>query len=111
MPVSHLAGRRARIDVSLDGIRFTRSQPDAERRDTARVRDIEWEQVTGASVHTSRKGRAVIRVAVVGAPEVEHHRADPFALKVPRRLTATAYDLVAHINDEVAGRRRWREPS
>jgi hypothetical protein len=109
VPVTHLSGRHARIDVTLDGIRFTRSEPDAVRRDTERVRDLEWEQVTGATVQTTRKGRAVIRVGVAGAPAVARHRDDPFAVKVPRKRTATAHELVERINDEVDARRRWRE--
>lgn len=109
VPVTHLSGRHARIDVSLDGIRFTRSESDAARHGTERVQDLAWEQVTGVTVQTSRKGRAVIRVAVAGAPPVAHHRDDPYAVKAPRKQTATAHELADQISAEVEARRRWRE--
>ncbi len=109
VPVTHVSGRHARIDVTLDGIRFTRSEADAARRRTERVQDLAWDQVAGATVQVSRKGRAVIRVAVVGAPAVDHHRDDPYALKVPRKSTAAVPELVDRINAEVDARHRWRE--
>src|SRR5690348_14165048 len=56
--VTHLSGRHARIDVSLDGVRFTRSDVDAARRRSGRIQDIDWESVAGARVETTRKGRA-----------------------------------------------------
>ena len=107
--VTHLSGRHARIDVSLDGVRFTRSDVDAARRRSGRIQDIDWESVAGARVETTRKGRAVIRVLVLGAPEVEKHQEDPHAVKVPRGHAEAAHELVAYINDEVAVRRSWRE--
>lgn len=109
VPVTHLAGRQARIDVSLDGIRFTRSDSDAGRRNTVRVRDLEWDQVLGASVQSSGKGRPVIRVAVVGAREVADHRHDPNSLTLGRDHEAAARRMVADINAEVAVRDRWRQ--
>ena len=104
-----MSGRHARIDVTLDGISFTRSESDANRRATARQRQVGWDDVTGATVQMSRKGRTVIRVAVAGAPDVAHHRDDPFAVKVPRKRSDTADEVVRHINAEVVARRRWRE--
>jgi hypothetical protein len=107
----HLSGRHARIDVSLDGIRFTRSESDAAKRGTKRVREVGWDQVAGATVQTNRKGRAIIRVTVAGAQAVDHHRDDPYAVKLRRGQTAAAQELVGEINTEVAVRLRWREQS
>jgi hypothetical protein len=109
--VTHLSGRHARIDVSLDGIRFTRTESDATRRDSERVRDVGWDQVMGATVQTSRKGRPIVRVAVAGARAAAHHRDDPYAVKVRRGQTAAADEMVAEINAEVEVRNRWRERS
>lgn len=104
----HLVGRRARIDVSLDGVTFTRSESDAAKRGAARRTHVDWQDVTGAVLEVSGKGRPVIRVRVAGVSAVGHHRADPYAIKVARRQAEAARDLVDHIEDEVAARRRWR---
>ena len=109
MPVTHLSGRTGRIDVSLDGVTFTRSDSDATRRGAARRIHVGWDDVTGAEVQTTSKGRPVIRVGVSGAPAVAHHRDDPHAIKVPRKQSHSAQQLVTEINSEVAARRRWRE--
>ena len=109
MPVTHLSGRKGRIDVSLDGVSFTRSDTDAARQGTARRIDVGWDDVTGAEVQTTSKGRPVIRVAVAGAPAVARHQDDPHALKLSRKLSEPAHELVEQINDEAAARRRWRE--
>ena len=109
MPVTHLSGRKARIDVSLDGVTFTRSEADATRLGVARRLHAGWDDVTGAEVQTTSKGRPVIRVGVAGAPAAAHHRDDPHAIKVPRKESVSAHQLVAEINDEVAARRRWRQ--
>ena len=109
MPVSHLSGRKGRIEVSLDGVTFTRSGSDATRQGTARRIHVDWNDVTGAELQTTSKGRPVIRVGVTGIPAASRHRDDPHAVKVFRKHSASAHQLVAQINDEVAARRRWRE--
>ena len=108
MPVTQLSGRHGGLHVTLDGIRFTRSEVDALRRGTGRVHEVGWERVTGASVQTTGKGRTVIRVAVADVPAGSHHRDDPYAVKIPRKKAASAHELVDQINAEVEGRRRWR---
>jgi hypothetical protein len=107
--VTHLSGRHARIDVSLDGVMFTRSESDAAKRGTERLTNIGWEDVAGAGVETTGKGRPVVRVDVVGTPRPAHHRDDPHAVKVGRADRGTAVALVEQINAEVEVRRRWRE--
>ncbi len=109
MPVTHLSGRKARIDISLDGVTFNRSEPDAVRQGSAQRIHVEWNDVTGAEVESTSKGRLVIRVGVAGERAAAHHRDDPHAVKVPRRQEAAAHDLVTQINHEVAARRRWRQ--
>ena len=109
MPVTHLSGRKARIEVSLDGVTFIRSESDATRLGIARRIDVGWDDVTDAEVQTTSKGRPVIRVGVAGAPAVAHHRDDPYAIKVPRKQSGLAHELVAQIQDEVVARRRWRD--
>jgi hypothetical protein len=109
VPVTHLSGRHARVDVTLDGVRFTRTESDAARRSTDRVRDIAWDDVRGAAVETTPKGREVLRIAVAGTPVAGDHRVDPYALKVPRKASPAAAALAEHINAEVAVRRTWRE--
>lgn len=111
MPVAHLAGRSARIDVSLEGVTFTRSASDALRLGVEQVQHHDWDAVTGAAVQTTGKGRAVVRVEVGGAPSTAPHREDPLALKVRRRDSDLAHALVEQINAEAAGRRRWAESS
>lgn len=108
MTVTHLSTPTSRIDVSLDGVTFTRSRSDAARRAASRRALLPWEDVTGASVDTTRKGHAVVRVQVAGATPVERHREDPHAIKVPRHQAHAALELVDRINDEVAGRLRWK---
>lgn len=109
MSATQVSGRRARIDATLDGVAFTRTEVDALRRATDRVRQVEWDQVAGAAIEVTGKGRSVVRVQVVGAPVVADHRVDPFAVKVARGQAENARDLVQRINDEVDVRRRWRE--
>ena len=111
VPVTQLAGRSARIDVSIDGIRFSRSDSDAARRGTEHVTDVDWDHVTGATVQSSRKGRPVIRVAVSGWADVADHRHDPHAVTLRRDQAAAAATLVEGINAEVEVRNRWREQS
>lgn len=109
MPVSHLSGRKASVDVTIDGLTFRRTQSDAARRGTTPISSVEWGDVVGAEVQTTRKGRAIVRVAVEGAPPVDVHRDDPYALKVPRKLADHAQELADRINEEVGVRRRWRD--
>jgi hypothetical protein len=106
--VTHLITRRARIDVSLDGVTITRSASEA-KRGTARRVDVGWDELTGAAVERTRKGRPVVRVSVAGVSAPEHHRDDPYAVKASRRQSEAAHQLVQHIEEEVAARRRWRE--
>lgn len=109
VPVTHLSTTKARIDVTLAGVSFSRSKSDAARRGTTRRVDLDWEDVTGAAIHTTNGGRAVIRVGVTDAPVALHHRDDPHTIKVKRDQSDVAHELVAQINHEVAVRRRWRE--
>jgi hypothetical protein len=109
VPVTHLSAPKARIDVSLEGVSFTRTKSDAQRRGARPRVHVSWDDVEGADVQVTRKGRVVLLVAVAGAAPVEHHRYDPYALKVPRAQSDLAHALVGQINDEVATRRRWRE--
>lgn len=103
-----MSGRHARIDVSLDGIRITRTPSDAARRRAERICELEWDRVEGATLEISRKGRAVVRVAVIDAPEVARHRDDPYAVTVSRKATADAPAVVDLIAREVQVRRQWR---
>jgi hypothetical protein len=109
VPVTHLSGRKGRIEVSLGGVTFTRSESEAARRGTTRRLHVDWNDVTGAEVQTTNKGRPVIRVGVTDAADAAHHRDDPHAVKLPRKQSLFAHQLVAQINDEVAARRRWRQ--
>ena len=109
MTATHVSGRHARIDVSLDGIRITRSASDAARRHVDRSYEIDWDRVAGATLQTSRKGRSIVRVAVTDAPSVASHRDDPYAVKVSRAEAADAPALVELIEHEVRVRRSWRE--
>jgi hypothetical protein len=68
-----------------------------------------WDEVTGAELQTTGKGRIVVRVGVVGAPATTGHRHDPYAVKVTRKQSQAARRLVEHINEEAAAHRRWRE--
>jgi hypothetical protein len=104
-----LSGRRARIDVSLDGIAISRSEADATRYGVSPRIHVDWDDVSGAEVQTTRKGRPVIRLHVAGAATPVHQRDDPHAIKLPRKQAGIAHQLVAQINDEVSGRRRWRQ--
>jgi hypothetical protein len=104
-----VSGRHARIDVSIDGVKITRSPSDAARRHVERICELEWDQILGATLQTSRKGRTIVRVAVAGAPVVAKHRDDPYAIKVLRREASSAPAVVELIEHEVQVRRRWRE--
>lgn len=111
VPVTHVSSASARIDVSLDGITLTRTKAKALRRGVAPHLELGWDEVAGAEIQRTAQGRAVVRVLVVGAPIVAHHRDDPYAVKVPRPQTAAAHELVEQVNHEVETRRRWREES
>ena len=109
MTATHVSGRHARIDVSLDGIRITRSASDAARRHVERIDDIDWDRVAGATLQTSRKGRTIVRLVVTDAPVVAKHRDDPYAVKVSHADAGAAGALVEMIEHEVQVRRRWRD--
>ena len=107
--VTHLSSSKARIDVTIAGVSFVRIKTDATRRNAPRRIDLDWDDITGAGIHTTSSGRAVIRVDIAGVPTPLDHRHDPHAFKVPRGENAAAEELVEQINYEVAVRRRWRE--
>ncbi|WP_139175716.1 hypothetical protein [Nocardioides lianchengensis] len=109
MPVTHLAGRSARIDVTLEGLTFTRSVAGAARRGVEPVQEVLWDDLVGAELVHTRKGRPVFRVLVVGARAGLPLREDPYALKLPRAADERAAELVEQVAREVAVRRRWRE--
>jgi len=104
-----VTARKARLDLSLDGVTLTRSESHATRRGAAQRIHVGWDEVAGAEVETTKKGRAVVRVRVSGAPDIARHQDDPYAVKVPRNQTETARRIVQQINDEVSARRRWRQ--
>lgn len=62
-----------------------------------------------ATLQRSRKGRPVIRVAVVGVPMPHHHRSDSFSLKLRHEQLLAAQELVQYVNTEVEIRHRWRQ--
>lgn len=109
MPVTRLSAPKARIDVTLEGVSFSRTRSDAQRRGAEPRVHVGWDDVEGADIRITRKGRVVLLLVVAGAAPVEHHRHDPYALKVPRAQAELAHQLVDQINDEVATRRRWRD--
>lgn len=102
MTVSHLLGRRARVDVTLEGLTFTRTASGS-------VHEVVWEDVLGAEVTHTGKGRPVLRVAVAGAPTDLPRRDDPYSVTVPRKEAPRAFELAEQITLEVDVRRRWRE--
>lgn len=108
VPSISASGRRARIDVSIDGVTFTRSKSDAAQRRTRPLVHVAWDDVTGAELQTTGKGRTVVRVGVAGVSAAKEHRHDPYALKVTRKQSESARRLVEHVNEEAAARRRWR---
>ena len=109
VPRTEVAGRHARVDANLDGITFTVSERRARRYGIPRVRLVGWHEVLGASLRLSRKGRPVVRVAVVDEPSIPRHQDDPFAVKLPRRDLQSARELVQYVNSEVDVRRQWQE--
>ncbi|WP_180936044.1 hypothetical protein [Nocardioides ungokensis] len=103
-----MAGIDGRVEFTLEGLTFRRSKSAALARGTRRLHQVEWAQILGAEVAWSRKGRPIVRIAVVGAPRASRHREDPHAIKVPRKSVAEAGDFVELVNEEIALRRRWR---
>ncbi len=107
--VTSVASRHARLDVLMDGIRISRSASDAARRGTVPVRELAWDEVAGARVETTGKGRAVVRVEVRDVTSPRDHRDDPLAVKAGSGQEKDAAAVVALINEEAGTRRRWRE--
>lgn len=108
MAVTRLTGTDGRLDFTLDGLTFSRSESAASARGTGRVHQVEWARVTRAEVTWSRKGRPVVRVAVRDTPSVSRHQRDPHALRVKRKFAQAAHEFVDLVNEEVSRRRRWR---
>lgn len=108
MPVTRLTGIDGRVELTLEGLTFRRSKSAALTRGTGRLHQVDWEQILGAEVAWSRKGRPIVRIAVEGAPRASRHRDDPHAIKVPRKSAAQAGEFVELVNAEIALRRRWR---
>jgi hypothetical protein len=111
VPVTRVSGRSGRIELSLDGLTFVRPASEAARRGAPRLHQVAWQDVTGAEIQVSRKGRPIVRVGVAHVPRPDRHREDPHALKVPRNKAAQAQELVDRINEEASTRRRWRQHS
>jgi hypothetical protein len=106
---TQLLRRKTRFDLTLDGLTFTRTDREAERRGVAPVHTVIWTDVIGARVESTGKGRTILRVDVVGASSVADHRLDPHAFKLSKTDVASAGAVVDRIEAEVAARRRWRE--
>ena len=109
MSVTSVNSRHARLDVQLDGIRISRSPSDAARRGTEPVELVAWDDVTGARVERTAKGRAVVRIGVRGVQAPADHRDDRYAVKAGSDQTDDADVVAALVNDEVATRNRWRD--
>jgi hypothetical protein len=73
------------------------------------VLDLPWDDVDGASVETTGKGRVIVRVTMRGAASPRDHKHDPLAVKAASGQEKDAAKVVASINEEAATRRRWRE--
>lgn len=108
MPATEVSGRHARIDATLDGVVLSRSKSRSRRHGVPRVEVVAWDRVEGASVQQSRSGRPLVRLAVEGHGAVEHHRDDPFSVKLQSGSLAAAQEFVDYVNFEVDVRRRWR---
>ena len=108
MAVTRLTGTDGRLDFTLDGLTFYRSESAASARGTARVHQVEWARIIRAEVTWSLKERPVVRIAVRDAPSVSRHRRDPHALKVKRKFAERAHEFVDLVNEEVSRRGRWR---
>lgn len=108
MPATQVSGRHACIDATLDGVVLRRSKSRSRRHGVPRVELIGWDRVTGASVHQSRSGRPVVRLAVESHDTVERHRDDPFSVKLQSGSLPAAQEFVDYVNFEVDVRRRWR---
>ena len=108
MPATQVSGRHTRIDATLDGVVLRRSKSRSRRHGVQRVELVGWDRVAGASMLQSRSGRPVVRLAVDGHETVEHHRDDPFSVKLQSGSLSAAQEFVDHVNFEVDVRRRWR---
>jgi len=106
---NELLGTNGRIRFSLDGLTFYRSKSGAAARDVRRVHEVAWTEIETATLVESSTGRHRLRVVVVGRPDVAPGRKDPHEVKVKHRSAAEARAFVARVNEEVAGRRRWRD--
>lgn len=97
--------------MSLDGVTIYRlGTPSLARGASLRLVHVNWDEVTGAEIQTTSKGRVVVRLRAAGAPSPDgHHRDDPYAVKVARDQSESSLQLVKQINDEVATRTRWRQ--
>ena len=107
MAVTRLSGPDGRLEFTLDGLTFYRSESGASARGTGRVHQVEWVRVIGAEVTWSLKGRPVVRIAVRGAPVVSRHQRDPHAMRVKSKHADRAHEFVDLVNEEVRLHGRW----
>ena len=109
MPATKVTGRHVRIEATLDGVVITRSKPRAQQHNVQRTDLIGWDRILGARVEQSRSGRPVVRLAVSDTAVLQHHKDDPFSVKLKRSSITTAQEFVAYATHEVDVRGRWRK--
>jgi hypothetical protein len=103
-----LFGTNGRIQFSLDGLTFYRSKSGAAARDVGRIHEVPWAEIESATLVESSTGRHRLRLVLTDPGERAPGRKDPHELKLKHRSVGEARHFVAKINDELAGRRRWR---
>ncbi len=104
---SQLVGTNGSILFHLEGLTFLRSKSGAAARHVDPVHEVPWEQVERATVVESATGRTRVQVTVNDGRPVNGK--DPHELKVKAKLTDQAHQFVKLVNEEVEGRRQWRQ--
>lgn len=107
MAVTRLTGTDGRLDLTLEGLTFSRTKSGASTRRTARIHQVEWSEVSGAELTQSRKGRPVVRILLLVASREQRHQEDPNAMKLKREFSDQARAFVERVNEEVRVRASW----
>lgn len=105
---TRLTGTDGHLELTLEGLSFSRTKSGASSRGTARLHQVEWSDVVGAEVTQSRKGRPVVRIVLRDVPAGARHQEDPNVLKLKRQYADDAHAFVKLVNEEVSVRASWR---
>ena len=112
MKSTKVVGAKGRIEATIDGLSFYRTEASAAARRTPRRYQVEWDRIATVDFVEPSTGKAAVRVTLVGdATDVTADgESDLYVMKVRRSKRPEAREFVRLVHAEITQRQSWIRP-